>query len=94
MKGYTIKSVSEEGTYYLVKNWRKNKALWVKRDELKQEYLFTSLTRAENSLVSLLKVMPEYKEDNLTGYVIEDNGEMELALTIYPNLVMPDAINF
>lgn len=94
MKGYTIKSVSEEGTYYLVKNWRKNKALWVKRDKLKQEYLFTSLTRAENSLVSLLKAMPEYKEDNLIGYVIEDNGEMELALTIYPNLVMPDVINF
>ena len=87
MKGFTIKSCSDDGVYYLVKNWRKNNALWVKRDSLRQEYLFSSLSRAQNALRKLLEVMPEYKEDSLCGYVIEADNEMELELTICPELI-------
>lgn len=81
MKGYTIKSTSNEGVYYLVKDWRKNKALWVKRENLQQEHLFTSLGRARRSLEILLEVMFEYKNDMFVGYVIDGDNEMELALS-------------
>lgn len=64
---YTIKSVSEDGEYYLVKNWRGNKALWVNEDRMfaniGPDWWFVSPSRALASLKSLLKVMPEYLDD-------------------------------
>ena len=63
---FTIKSVSSDGTYYLVSNWRKNKALWVTESKLKPCMLFKTESGAKASLTSLLKVMPEYADDELT----------------------------
>lgn len=60
---YTIKSTSDEGVFYLVRNWRKNKAIWVRRDKLKAEMLFKRPQDAQASLTSLLKVMDEYATD-------------------------------
>ncbi len=68
LDGYTIRSISDEGEYYLVKNWRKNKALWVHKDKLRQEYLFSSPAKAKQSLTSLLKVMDEYKTDKFSVF--------------------------
>ena len=66
LKGYTIKSVSEDGTFYLVKDWRKNKAIWVKRDKLTQNMVFKRPQDAKASLSCLLKVMSEYATDEFT----------------------------
>lgn len=60
---YTIKSTSDDGVFYLVKDWRKNKAIWVTRDKLKAEMLFKRPQDAQASLTCLLKVMDEYATD-------------------------------
>lgn len=71
---YTIKSVSDEGTYFLVKDWRKNKELWVNKEKMDRhpEWWFTSSGKAKQSLKSLLSVMDEYLTDTFT--VIDDSG--------------------
>jgi hypothetical protein len=71
---YTIKSVSDEGTYFLVKDWRKNKELWVSKEKMDRhpEWWFTSSDKAKQSLKSLLSVMDEYLTDTFT--VIDDSG--------------------
>lgn len=71
---YTIKSVSDEGTYYLVKDWRKNRELWVSKENMDRhpEWWFTSSGKAKQSLKSLLSVMDEYLSDTFT--VIDDSG--------------------
>ena len=61
---YTIKSTSEDGIFYLVKDWRKNKAIWIKKERLKQTMLFKRPQDAWSSLTKLLKVMDEYRTDN------------------------------
>lgn len=63
---FTIKSESSEGVYYLSSNWRKNKALWVKKEKLLPRMLFKTEVGAKSSLTSLLKVMPEYEDDKFT----------------------------
>ena len=63
---FTIKSISAEGTYFLVRDWRANKALWVKESELTEKMLFKSVSGAKRSLNSLLKAMPEYKTDTFS----------------------------
>lgn len=60
---FTIKSTSDDGIYYLVKDWRKNKAIWVPRDKLTNKMLFKRPQDAKASLTSLLKVMDEYATD-------------------------------
>ena len=60
---YTIKSTSNEGVFYLVKDWRKNKAIWVRKEKLKSEMLFKRAQDAWASLTCLLKVMDEYATD-------------------------------
>lgn len=62
-KKYTIKSISEEGEYYLVNGWRKHKAYWVDKKKLKPDMLFSSVKRAKISLSHLLKIMEEYQSD-------------------------------
>jgi hypothetical protein len=71
---YTIKSVSDEGTYYLVKDWRKNRALWVSKENMNRhpEWWFTSSGKAKQSLKSLLSVMDEYLSDTFT--VVDMSG--------------------
>lgn len=63
---YTIKSESKEGTYYLCNNWRKNKALWVKKENYLNKMFFKTISGAKRSLTSLLKSMPEYKNDKFS----------------------------
>lgn len=74
MNGFTIKSISEEGEYYLVKNWRKNKALWVKETELRQEYLYNFASTAIRGLVALLNAMDDYATDKLSIVSITDEN--------------------
>lgn len=63
MRGYTIKSKSEEGVYYLVNHWEKHKAFWVKPEKIKQSMLFKRATDASRSLTKLLKIMDDYRND-------------------------------
>ena len=60
---YTIKSTSEDGIYYLVKDWRKNKAIWTTKNKLRPQMLFKRPQDAWASLSKLLKVMDEYSND-------------------------------
>lgn len=83
MNKYTIKSVSDEGTYYLVKNWEKARTFWKLPAKTLQTDLFTRAQDAKHSLTCLLKVMDEYAEDKLTLIEIDQNGNIvcETALT-------------
>lgn len=76
--GYTIKSVSHEGTWYLVNGWVKHKAFWTQtlnptRNKFKSKGL------ALRSLRILLNNMPEYRSDNLTLIELTENGGIEVA---------------
>lgn len=63
MKGFTIKSTSVDGIYYLVNHWEQHKAFWVEPDKLKQSMLFRRISDAKRSLKKLLSIMDEYKND-------------------------------
>ena len=63
---FTIMSESNEGIYYLVRDWRANKAFWVKKEKLTDNMLFKTEAGAKRSLTRLLKVMPEYADDKFT----------------------------
>lgn len=69
MKKYTIKSISDEGIYYLVNGWNKYKTFWfdeksVMTDtENAKRFFFNKPSQAKSSLTKLLKVMPEYAND-------------------------------
>ena len=63
MKGFTIKSTSDEGIYYLVNHWEKHKAFWVEPTKVKQSMLFKKIADAKCSLAKLLKIMDDYKND-------------------------------
>ena len=60
---YTIKSTSQEGTYYLVNGWNKHKTFWVEEKDLKSNMLFNTTGQAKASLTKLLKVMEDYRTD-------------------------------
>ena len=67
---YTIKSVSDEGIYYLVNGWNKYKTFWISQAEFNRNhnyyinnYFFKTKASAKSSLTKLLKVMPDYKTD-------------------------------
>lgn len=60
---FTVKSVSEEGIYYLVNGWEKNKAFWIEPRKIKSNMLFSSPKFAKASLTKLLKIAPEYAAD-------------------------------
>ena len=51
---YTIKSTSQEGTYYLVNGWNKHKTFWVEEKDLKSNMLFNTTGQAKASLTKLL----------------------------------------
>ena len=63
-----VKSVSNEGTYYLVNGWRRHKAFWVKRGDTPM-CLFKDARTAKMSLTKLLKTMPDYASDS---FIIEE----------------------
>ena len=60
---FTVKSVSDEGVYYLVNGWDRHKAFWKSKENLKQDMLFKSVADAKRSLTKLLKIMPDYATD-------------------------------
>jgi len=61
--GYTIKSTSKEGIYYLVNHWEKHKTFWIEPEKIKQGMLFKSPSDAKRSLTKLLKIMEDYRTD-------------------------------
>ena len=69
---YTIKSTSEDGVFYLVKNWRKHKAIWISKNALGKDMLFKRPQDAWASLSKLLKVMDEYANDTFELVEIGD----------------------
>ncbi len=69
---YTIKSTSEDGVYYLVKDWRKNKAIWATKNELDRTMLYKRPQDAWANLTKLLKVMDEYATDDFELVEIGD----------------------
>lgn len=73
---FTIKSVSEEGTYYLNKDWKKNKSFWKHGSEIKKEQMFKTASAAKCSLTKLLKVMDDYLSDKFTLIEIDNNGKI------------------
>ena len=60
---YTVKSISDEGVYYLVNRWNMHQRFWVRKEELKRSMLFRRKQDAKASLTKLLKVMDDYKND-------------------------------
>ena len=74
MNGFTVKSISEEGTYYLVRDWRKNKAIWIKEEKLKQEHLYKSANTSIRALEKLLNAMEEYATDKFNIVCITDGN--------------------
>ena len=68
---YTIKSTSEDGVYYLVKDWRKHKAIWITEEKINPQMLFKRPQDAWASLTKLLKVMDEYATDDFELVTIE-----------------------
>lgn len=76
--GYTIKSESEDGIYYLVNGWRKHNAYWSSRLN-PTKVLFKKKGIALRSLGKLLNVMPEYIHDIFTLVEITEKGGSEVA---------------
>ena len=72
MTKYTIKSVSDEGVYYLVNGWEKCKTFWFNERSVLQDtenakrFFFNKPGHAKASLTKLLKIMPDYISDEFT----------------------------
>lgn len=69
MKKYTIKSTSDEGIYYLVDGWNKCYRFWLDKKSVMEDiekakrFFFNKPSQAKTSLTKLLKIMPEYAND-------------------------------
>lgn len=66
LNGYTIKTISSEGTYFLVNGFEKHQKIWVEEKDLKEEYLFTSTYLARKSLKKLLEFFDEWEDDEFS----------------------------
>lgn len=75
--GYTIRSISDEGTYYLVNGWNKNNALWVNEKDI-HKAVFKTEGQAKASLTKLLKVFPEYATDTFNLIKLTGNSIFHL----------------
>ena len=73
IKGYTIQSISDEGTYYLVNGWEKHKAFWVRKENI-EKAIFKNEKDAKASLTKLLKIMDDYKNDIFTMCEIDEHN--------------------
>ena len=71
---FTVRSISDEGVYYLVNGWNRNKTFWVNKEDLRKDMLFNKAADAKRSLTKLLKVMEEYRTDefNIVEFREED----------------------
>ena len=76
--GFMIKTISSEGTYYLIKSTTRNKSFWNKQVSYVNE--FASKESAMNKLYKVLEKLPEnafYDEDTI--FDIEDEEDLKLA---------------
>ena len=81
--GYTIKSTSDEGIYFLVNHWEKHKTFWVEKTQLKPSMLFKTKGYAQRSLIKLLTIMEDYKSDKFEWVeVYELNTELESVIIV------------
>lgn len=78
-KGYTIRSTSSEGVYYLVNGWDKHHAFWVEEQHI-DKAIFKTAGQAKASLTKLLKVMDEYRTDTFELVAVSENGEISILL--------------
>ncbi len=78
---YAIRSDSEKGTFFLVKDWRKNRAIWSRYLDF-GKCLFKTESAAKASLTKLLKVMDEYAEDAFT-VILLDSSNAIISKTAY-----------
>lgn len=78
--GYTIKSTSNEGIYFLVNGWQKHVAFWIPEFDLRnhlEKVIFKTKGSAKASLTKLLKIMPDYSSDIFTLCEIYSNGGLK-----------------
>ena len=76
MDRYTIKSVSNDGIWYLIKGWREYRTYWQEFDQCVPESLFKRKADAKRSLTKLLKyMMAEYGNDDFTLVMLEWDSE-------------------
>lgn len=74
----TVRSVSQDGVYYLVNGWKKHRAFWVRRENLRPEIGFKNSGYAIRSLRKLLIAMPEYRSDRFDMVTIENGQEVSV----------------
>lgn len=55
----------------------KNKAMWVKENDVKQEFLYSSAGRAIRAIIQLLSLMPDYATDKLSIVMFENGNIFE-----------------
>lgn len=73
---YLIKSVSEEGEYFLCNGWKKHKAFWCRKNEI-WKCLFDTIGQAKASLTKLLKVIDDYAQDKFSVYSFTKEGGLK-----------------
>lgn len=87
---YTIKSVSNEGIWYLVNHWNEHRTYWNQKDNITPYNTFASPRTAKANLTKLLKVMEDYRTDDFTLVKFKWNeahncyDEIELGAIKYP----------
>lgn len=95
---YTIKSISNEGIYYLVNHAEDYKTYWVEKRNLRPKMLYDRAADAKASLTKLLKIMTEYKADKF--YLVKINiygnieSEEELQMSKRKTLLYKDYIAY
>ena len=77
IKGYTSRSTSADGVYYLVNGWNKYRTFWVNENHI-ETATFKTLGQAKTSLTKLLKVMEDYRTDLFEYIAITENGEFSI----------------
>jgi hypothetical protein len=77
--GYTIKSISNDGLYYLINGWYKYFGFWFRTKDIYNnpenlnKITFKTAGSAKASLTKLLKIMPDYITDNFILCAIYEN---------------------
>ena len=84
IKGYTIKAITpEKRYYYLINGWYKHWSFWLPTKEIlnywnnTEKITFKTIGSAKCNLTKLLKVMPEYENDQFILCEILSNGQIK-----------------
>ena len=81
MTTYSIRSTSDEGVYYLLPDWRRQRGIWSKPGDVFARETFKTARGAKASLTALLRGMPEYRTDVFT--MVELNHEERSIKDLY-----------